>query len=269
MSTYYILHMCIGVYGTQHLSMDALGLHVFPMTLTGNAALWFSKHPQRVITSWVELQHTFLTRFFIRPNRFKLRDRIISFQQFPGDSLMSTWERYKECLRNAQDHGIYNSTLVLSFYQALNTDNQAHADALMGGSVLGKPFTEVDEQFDKLPEIQHVYKPIHEQPTKYREASDRNSDHVKINTKIFEMLDQNRENLEMLTKQIQDLNTLESSRESHHVKNVINEEENERINLFMLPYHQYKGDGVLELRICCPIAKKSRCTRGDNKGDQV
>lgn len=58
---------------------------------------------------------------------------------------MSTWERYKEYLRSALDNGISDSTPVLSFYRALNADNQAYTDALTGVSLLGKPFTEMAE----------------------------------------------------------------------------------------------------------------------------
>lgn len=72
-------HMCRDVIGTQHPSMDVVGLQIFLITLTGNVAIWYSEHPQDVITSWVELQRAFLAKFFIRTNRFKMRDNILRF----------------------------------------------------------------------------------------------------------------------------------------------------------------------------------------------
>lgn len=156
---------------------------------------------------------------------------------------MSTWDQYKELLWSAPNHDISDSTLVLSFYRALNMDNQVHVDALIRGSILAKPFAEVADQFDKLAEIQRMYKPKHEQPTKYKDTSDKNRDQAKINVESFLMLDQSRANREMLTKQTQGPNTLKISWGSDHVKNVSNEEESEKSNWFMFSHYQCKRDG--------------------------
>lgn len=145
-----VAYICRGVLGAHHLSMDVVGLRVFPFSLTGKAAPCLAELPQDVITSWMELQRAFLARFFVRSNRFKQRDRIISFQQFPSDSLHSIWKQYKGYIMSAPDHGISNTTLVVSFYRALDQKNQAYANAPMGGLVLGKLFSEVAEQMDKM-----------------------------------------------------------------------------------------------------------------------
>lgn len=70
-----IAHVCMSIMGRQHPSMDIVGLQVFPITLTGNAIMWYFKLSQDVITSWVELQRACLARFYIRSNSFKMRGR--------------------------------------------------------------------------------------------------------------------------------------------------------------------------------------------------
>ncbi|MDV3181258.1 MAG: hypothetical protein Q8830_03575, partial [Candidatus Phytoplasma australasiaticum] len=68
------------VMGTQNLSLDAIGLRVFPLLLIGNVVVWLSKLPPGTITSWVELYRVFLERYFPRSKKLKLKDQINNFE---------------------------------------------------------------------------------------------------------------------------------------------------------------------------------------------
>ena len=45
-------------------NMDVIGLRVFPLLLTGEAAIWFTELPYISIYTWNQLRHVFLGRYY-------------------------------------------------------------------------------------------------------------------------------------------------------------------------------------------------------------
>ncbi|MCF7184085.1 retrotransposon gag domain-containing protein, partial [Corynebacterium parakroppenstedtii] len=115
-----VVFVCKSVMGTQNLSLDVVGLRVFPLSLTSNTAVWLFELPPGTITSWAELQRVFLERYFPRSKKLKLKDQINNFEQLPGDSISTTWEQFTKCLRSIPNHKIVDDALVEIFYHALN-----------------------------------------------------------------------------------------------------------------------------------------------------
>ena len=47
-----------------HLDLDIVGLRVFPLSLTGEAAIWFTELPYNSIFTWIQLRDVFLARYY-------------------------------------------------------------------------------------------------------------------------------------------------------------------------------------------------------------
>ncbi|MDV3181135.1 MAG: hypothetical protein Q8830_02790 [Candidatus Phytoplasma australasiaticum] len=129
----------------QNLSMDAVRLCVFPLSLIGNAVACLLKLPQSSITSWAELQIAFMERYFLWLKKLKLKDQTNNFEQLPGYS-RTMWERFTMSLRNISDHKIVDIALVKIFYQCLDENSQACADSILGDMFLDQPFTRIAER---------------------------------------------------------------------------------------------------------------------------
>lgn len=98
----------------------------------------------------------------IRTNRFPMSDHILNFWQLHSESLATKWDHFKGCLKSTLDHDISVSSLVESFYQALNSEQQAHADDLMGEDYLAflrSSLIEVVKRLDKLEALYCIYIP--------------------------------------------------------------------------------------------------------------
>ena len=46
------------------LDLDVIGLRVFPLSLTGEAAIWFTELPYNSIFTWNQLRDVFLARYY-------------------------------------------------------------------------------------------------------------------------------------------------------------------------------------------------------------
>ncbi|XP_078163496.1 uncharacterized protein LOC144558528 [Carex rostrata] len=63
------------------VSDDAIRLRLFPFSLTGRARAWLHSLPAGTITTWEELAHAFLAKYFPPSKTAQLRNQITSFVQ--------------------------------------------------------------------------------------------------------------------------------------------------------------------------------------------
>ena len=91
-------------YGADQL--ENVKLELFPMSLTGEAALWFKELDENTLTTWDELRDAFIERFFPLQLVEKLKIDIRSFKQERDEDLVDAWKRLKELLRKCPGHGI-------------------------------------------------------------------------------------------------------------------------------------------------------------------
>ena len=54
--------VCKSCVGRLDLDLDVIGLKVFPLSLTGEVAIWFTKLPYNSIFTWNQLRDVFLAR---------------------------------------------------------------------------------------------------------------------------------------------------------------------------------------------------------------
>ncbi|GJS55869.1 MAK10-like protein [Tanacetum coccineum] len=105
----------------QHLKdflkrMDSLDLDVanrertrlclFQFSLRNQASNWIERLPAGSISTWEDLTTRFLSQFFPSGRTAKLRNDILMFQQYQGESLSEAWTRFKDLLHKVPQYGI-------------------------------------------------------------------------------------------------------------------------------------------------------------------
>ena len=59
-----VREVCKSCVGRPNLDLDVIGLRVFPLSLTGEAAIWFIELPYNSIFTWNQLRDVFLARYY-------------------------------------------------------------------------------------------------------------------------------------------------------------------------------------------------------------
>ena len=83
--------VCKSCVGRPDLYPDVIGLKVFPLSLTGEAAIWFTKLPYNSIFTWNQLRDVFLARYYPVSKNLNHKDRVNKFVALPGESVSSSW----------------------------------------------------------------------------------------------------------------------------------------------------------------------------------
>lgn len=91
------------------VSSDALCLRLFPFSLKDKA---LHHMPSRSITTWDQLSHTFLAKYFPLSKTTQLKNQITSFAQKGGESLYNAWKCFKELLYMCPYHGLEKWLIV-------------------------------------------------------------------------------------------------------------------------------------------------------------
>ena len=109
--------MCKSCVGRPDLDLDVIGLRVFPLSLTGEAAIWFTELPYNSILTWNQLRDVFLARYYRVSKKQNHKDRVNNFVALPGESVSTSWDRFTSFLRSVTNHRIDDESLKEYFYQ--------------------------------------------------------------------------------------------------------------------------------------------------------
>ena len=109
--------VCKSCGGRPDLNSDVIGLKVFPLSLTGEAAIWFTELPYNSIFTWNKLRDFFLARYYPVSIKLNHKDRVNNFVALPGDSISSSWDRFTSFLRSVPNHRIDDESLKEYFYR--------------------------------------------------------------------------------------------------------------------------------------------------------
>ena len=82
--------VCKRYVGRPDLDLDVIGLRVFPLSLTGEAAIWFTELPYNSIFTWNQLRDVFLARYYPVSMKLNHKDRVNNFVDLPGESVKSS-----------------------------------------------------------------------------------------------------------------------------------------------------------------------------------
>ena len=96
--------------------MDVIGLTLFPISLTGEAVIWFTWLSYNSILTWNKLRDVFLERYYIVSKKLNHKDRVNNFVELPGESVSSSWDKFTLFFRCFPNHLIDDESLKEHFY---------------------------------------------------------------------------------------------------------------------------------------------------------
>ena len=117
---------------------EALRLRLFPLSQGDRAKHWLTSQPPDSITSWNDLVHKFLTKFFPPSKIAQLVQVINTFGQLEGENLAEAWDRFHELLRKCPHHRLTRWMQVHTFYNGLRNETRTVIDASAGGALMKK-----------------------------------------------------------------------------------------------------------------------------------
>ena len=79
--------LCKICMGRLDLVLNVIGLRVFPLLLTGDAAIWFIKLPYNSIYTWDQLKVVFLAKYYPVSKKFYHKDKVNNFMTLPEESM--------------------------------------------------------------------------------------------------------------------------------------------------------------------------------------
>ena len=103
--------MCKSFVGRPDLDLDVIGLGVFPLPLTGKAAIWFTELLYNSIFTWNQLRNVFLARYYPVSKKLNHKDRVNNFVELPGESVSSSLNRLTSFLRSVPNHRVDDESL--------------------------------------------------------------------------------------------------------------------------------------------------------------
>ena len=104
--------------------MDVIGLRVFPLSLTGEADIWFSELPYNSIFTWNQLRDAFSARYYPVSKKLNHKNRVNNFVTLLGELINSYWDRYTSFLRSVQNHHIGDASQKEYFYRGQDDNSK-------------------------------------------------------------------------------------------------------------------------------------------------
>lgn len=132
------------------LNEDQLRMRCFPYTLKDRAKAWLMMLPLGLLTSWEDVYHKFIGKFYSHPKTAEMRTRIFTFTQFDGDPFHEAWERFKTLLNQCPHHQLPIQLQTQIFYDALTPHAQQMVDNAAGGVMWQKTAEETYDIYEML-----------------------------------------------------------------------------------------------------------------------
>ena len=98
------------------MDLDIIGLRVFTLSLTGEAAIWFTELPYNIIFTWNQLRDVFLARYYPVSKKLNHKDRVNNLVALAGESVSSSWDIFTSFFRSVPNHRIDDESLKEYFY---------------------------------------------------------------------------------------------------------------------------------------------------------
>ena len=106
------------------MNLDVIGLRVFPLSLTREAAIWLTELPYNSIFTWNQLRDVFIERYYPVSKKLNHKDRVNNFVALPGELVSSSWDRFTLFFRSVPNHRIDDESLKEYCYQGPDNNNK-------------------------------------------------------------------------------------------------------------------------------------------------
>ncbi|XP_015161557.1 uncharacterized protein [Solanum tuberosum] len=97
--------VCNSCVGRPELDINVIGLRVFPLSLTGDAVVWFSELPYNSIHTWDQLHRVFMAKYFTVSKKLNHKDKLNNFVALPGESVSNDESLKEYFCRGHDDNG--------------------------------------------------------------------------------------------------------------------------------------------------------------------
>ena len=108
--------VCKSCVGRPDLDLNVIGLRVFPLSLMGEAAIWFTELPYNSIFTWNQLRDVFLALYYPFSKKLNHKDKVNNFVALAGESVSSSWDIFTSFFRSVPNHRIDDESLKEYFY---------------------------------------------------------------------------------------------------------------------------------------------------------
>ena len=131
------------------MSDDAIFLSLFPFSLKDKAKHWLNLEPLDSITTWDDLVHISLAKFFSPNKAEKMWIEIHNFAQFEGETFYEACDCYKD-LWKCHYLGLQKWMQVHHFYNGLIGTTRTLLDASTSGALTSKSENEAYQQLESM-----------------------------------------------------------------------------------------------------------------------
>ena len=142
--------VCKSCVGRPDLDLNVIGLRVFPLSLTGDAAVWFTELPYNSIFIWDQLAELFKAKYYPVSKKLNHKDRVNNFVALPGESVSSSWDIFTAFVRSVPNHRIDDESLKEYFYRGQDDNKKAVLDTIAGGSYGDCTYAQIAEKLERI-----------------------------------------------------------------------------------------------------------------------
>ncbi|XP_058725715.1 uncharacterized protein LOC131597010 [Vicia villosa] len=137
-------------------SEKAKKLVMFPFTLSEDAEEWFYSLPAGSITTWQQMETTFLNEYFPASVYIRKRYGIVNFKQKEGESLGDAYKRYKRLLVACPTHNMDATEQMQNFVNGLRIKTKQLIDTAAGGSTNFTTATGIKKIIEAIAANEHL-----------------------------------------------------------------------------------------------------------------
>src|SRR4051812_32558884 len=137
-------------------SEEAKRLVMFPFTLSEDAEEWFYSLPAGSITTWQQMETTFLNEYFPASVYIRKRYDIVNFKQKEGESHGDAYKRYKRLLVACPTHNMDHTEQMQVFVNGLKIKTKQLIDTAAGGSTNFSTATGIKKIIEAIAANEHL-----------------------------------------------------------------------------------------------------------------
>ncbi|XP_050876203.1 uncharacterized protein LOC127079892 [Lathyrus oleraceus] len=135
---------------------EAKKLRMFPFTLAEEAKEWFYTLPASNITSWEEMEKSFLNKYFPASVFLRKRYEILNFKQKDGETLGDAYKRFKRVMVACPTHNKDPTEQMKMFVNGLKIKTKQLIDTAVGGSTNFSTTTGIKKIIEAIVANEHL-----------------------------------------------------------------------------------------------------------------